>query len=539
MWGLTPQPVKPEYENRWREVYAAKGDEWKRLRETVSPEWFGDYDPVTREWTWYNYIKGRHITWQQTLVLWGVQKASQDKAPRHISIRSGHGIGKSALTSWIVLWFLYCWHNAQVPVTAPTSYQMHDVLWKELHIWLQRIQQEPAREAFEWYNDHIRMRSNPTEWFARARTSTKENTEAIAGVHGDHVLIAVDEASGVPEQVFNTAEGALTSGNVFVIMIGNPTRTIGYFFDSHHKNKGDWQNFNFNSEQSPIVDHEYVKRQADRHGVDSNEYRIRVRGDFPSEEMMDDSGYIQLIPDGKITIIPSLGIDRDIFIGRKTLGIDPSGEGKDKATFVLRDQFRARKLHDVVSTNPKELAELALTFIDRYKLRGENVVIDGFGIGATVGQNIAVATRGKVNVYTVLVGDSPKDAEKHNSEFFRRFPDELADEEGEDLYLNLRALMFFRSAKWLHAGGRIIDDAVDNSPFKNELLTIKYKRTLHGNTIQLMSKKEMFKLRLPSPNIADAFALTFLLDQELDMQTKEEKEAIAQEEAVDDPFAVL
>jgi hypothetical protein len=540
MWGLVPQPVKPEYAVKWDDLKRARGETWNTLRDEVTANWFGDYNELTEEWDWYVFEKGKHITWQQTLVLMGIEKAVANGASRHISVRSGHGIGKSALTSWIVLWFLWCYYNAQVPVTAPTSHQMHDVLWKELHIWIGRMKEDNASLMYEWQTDHIRVKTNPAEWFARARTSTKENTEAIAGVHGDHVLIAVDEASGVPEQVFNTAEGALTSGNVFVIMIGNPTRTTGYFFDSHHKNKFDWQTYHFDSEQSPMVNNEYVERQSKRHGRSSNEFKIRVKGEFPGEEMMDDSGYVQLIPDNKVMVVPSMGMDLDIFLGRKILGIDPSGEGKDKATFVLRDRFRTRLLGELVSTNPKEIAERALTYIDRFKLTGDDVVCDGFGVGATVGQEIAVSTRGKVNIYTVLVGSSPKDEEKWNSKFFKRMPDEQADENGTDLYLNLRALMFFRGYKWLTGGGRIMDDAVDNSPFKNELLAIKYKRTLHGNKIQLMSKKEMLKLRIPSPNIADAWALTFLLDQNDSDQSQEERERVeAEEKQIDDPFSVL
>ena len=539
MWGLVPQGIKPEYKDRWETVQRATGETWEVMSQEVTADWFGNpLDPADRggDWVWYDYQKGKHITWQQTLILLGIEKANADEAKRHLSIRSGHGVGKSSTCSWIILWFLYCYFESQVPVTAPTSHQLHDVLMKELSIWIGRMPEE-IQNVYEWQTGYVRMRYSPNSWFARARTATKENTEAIAGVHAEHVMIICDEASGVPEQVFNTAEGALTSGNTFVILISNPTRIDGYFYDSHHKNSADWQLFGFTCEESPIVDRAYVSRQKTRHGEDSDEYKIRVKGVFPDEGIMDDSGYIQLMPENRILVLPKIG--DPVFTGRKILGIDPSGEGKDSADFVVRDRFRAICMVKLTTTNPKEVAQTGLTLIDRFNIKPEDVVIDSFGIGADVAKEIALASNGKFDVYSVLVGNHPIEEEKYNGARFRRNEDELDDSKG-DLYLNIRALMFFRARKWIVTGGIIVDNSVDNSPFKNQLLVIKYKRSLQGNKIQLMSKKEMLKLRIPSPNTADAFALTFLRDLNEDQQTEEEKKRIEREEReVDDRFSVL
>ena len=100
--------------------------------------------------------------------------------------------------------------------------------------------------------------------------------------------------------------------------------------------------------------------------------------------------------------------------------------------------------------------------------------------------------------------------------------------------------MYFRAMKWLIQGGFIVDNSVDNSSFKNQLLVIKYKRSLQGNKIQLMSKKEMLKLRINSPNTADAFALTFLRSLDEETQSEEEKRRIeAEENEVEDRYSIL
>lgn len=541
MWGLTPQPCRPEYTARYAELETATHERWEELKQEVGPEWFGTYDDTTGDWRWYSFVKGQHFTWQQNLVLMGVEKAVVGKAVPKISVSSGHGIGKSATCSWITLWYLYVFYECQVACTAPTAPQMHDVLWKEMSLWIGRMHDSDVKELYDWQHDYVRIKYNPEAWFARARTSSKENTEAIAGVHADNVALVVDEASGVPEQVFTTAQGALTSGKVLFIMISNPTRTIGFFFDSHHKNKEDWQTFQFDGEESPMVDKSYVTGIEKQHGRGSEEFGIRVSGVFPGEGVMDDSGYLQLIPRDKITI--KLKGDLELpFLGRKILGVDPAGEGRDRATFVLRDKFKATLIHEMLTSNDKEIAEAVLGFIIHFDLDPSDVVVGAFGTGADVGKEVAIASAkdvkgGPFDIYTVMEGNTPEKEEKYNGHRFRRHDDELVNSEQhpdqyEDLYANIRALMYFRVRKWFMLGGYWLDTSVDKSKLGNEVVMIRYKRTLQGNRIQLMSKKEMLKLRIPSPNIADALALTFLrdIDDARDRQTQEERDAIEAED---------
>ena len=123
------------------------------------------------------FIKGKHVTKHQVALLEAVETAMKDKAPRRISVSSGHGCGKSCCLSWLILWFLFCYKEAQIPCTAPTSEQMNDVLWKELAKWLNRMP-DWARQKYEWTYSHIRITDAPETWFARAKTARKENPEA-------------------------------------------------------------------------------------------------------------------------------------------------------------------------------------------------------------------------------------------------------------------------------------------------------------------------------------------------------------------------
>jgi hypothetical protein len=475
VWNLTPQSLKPEFKQQFKDGLKLKGKEWDKFVLLVKPTWF---EP---------FIEGKNITWQQALILFGVDKAIRGDVPLRISIVSGHGIGKSMILSILILWFLFVHPDCQIACTSPGQQQLYDILWKEIKKWIDRAYPSIG-QMYLWESSHIRMKESPNIWFARAKTASKENSEALAGVHADWVMMAIDEASGVDEQIYETMEGSLTSGNILVFVISNGTRANGYFYDTHHKDSTRWQNYTFSSLESPRVDQKYVDGIVEKYGIDSIQYAIRVLGQFPKEDGMDDSGYVPLLQDQSIHTQPDFG--SSLTFGEDSiLGVDPAGEGDDKTSWVIRDTFKAKKLCEEAKSTSKSIAEKTMTLMTEYGIKPHNVIVDAFGTGMDVGKEIALASKGTINVTTVNTGDKcEREADK-------------------DVYLNKRAMCFYEAKKWLQAGGEL----VENGNFKEELKGIRYKRNLAG-LIQIMPKLEMKKkYGLKSPNDADAFSLTFLV----------------------------
>lgn len=474
VFKLTPQPIKPECKELVDSLVADG-----RLKE-IKAEYFGEF------------IKNRHITWHQWVLFTAVEIALAG-GKRRISVVSGHGTGKSASIAILILWYLFCFKDAQIPCTAPTSSQMHDILWKELALWHKKMP-EQIQAKYEWSSEYMRITESPETWFARARTASKENSEALAGVHGDHVMALGDEASGINDEIFSTAEGALTGPNVLVILISNGTRLIGYFYDTHHIDSHNWQTLAFNSEDSPIVDHSFVERIAEKNGTDSDEYAIRVKGGFGKEEGVDDQGFVPLLVEADLREASD-----KILRGRVRLGIDPAGDGGDKMAQTGRDPFKAKVLTLEDRSTPKSIAGHAIVNIKTYTIDGSDVGVDNFGIGANVAQEIALADNGKnfetgvankpIRVEAINVGDDAEDSER---------------------YFDRRAELAWRLREWIKAGGEF----VDVEKWKEELLSIRYRRTTGKLAkIQIMSKQVMKKLGLnhgKSPNKADALMLTFL-----------------------------
>lgn len=92
----------------------------------------------------------------------------------HISIRSGHGVGKTALLSWLILWFICTRADARIPCTASTHSQLRDILWPEIAKWLGKLPLQ-YQQAIEWQVERIVWKERKNTWFAVARTARKEN----------------------------------------------------------------------------------------------------------------------------------------------------------------------------------------------------------------------------------------------------------------------------------------------------------------------------------------------------------------------------
>ncbi len=468
MWQLTPQPIKPQYQTAVQIL-----TQQHKLQE-IRAEWF---EPFQR---------GIHITWQQWLIFLCIKAAITDKASKRISIASAHGIGKSCSISLLTLWHLFCHHLAQIAVTAPTSQQLHDVLWKEISIWITRM---PGywQQYFDWQSSYIRMKQQPNEWFASARTARKDSTEALAGVHGPAVMVIADEASGVVDEVFNTMEGSLTEQNIFVILISNPTRLAGYFWETHKKPAvaEKWQHLQFDNITSPVVKDDYAQGIIDRHGKNSDEYRIRVLGKFPNEADVDEKGYAPILGASEIKEIEKPA--QIEWIGEPIMGIDPAGEGRDKTVWVIRDQFKAMVVQEQKTSNSLHIAQITRTLAKLHKVKPERIAIDSFGIGSNTAADLA---KEWFKIKPINVGDRPK-KDSHNAK----------------IYLNLRAQYFMTLRKSIRSGFELIR----NKAWIYEIPTVKFCRNATGK-IQIMAKKDIRKESGKSPDYADALMLTFHID---------------------------
>ena len=426
---------------------------------------------VSRIWFIRNILNVEKIEDWQLEVL-----EALDSGTTRVSIRSGHGIGKTALCAWLALHFLLFRNNVKIPVTAPSSAQMKDGLIPETKLWAEKL---PGffREQIDWTEDRIFRVDDRDNNFVSFRTARADAPEALAGIHATHVMAIVDEASGVPEPVYEAAQGTMSTEGAIFVLIGNPTRAKGYFYKTHTLLKNKWLVKKVSCADSSRVDPEFIQNIIDTYGIDSNQYRVRVLGEFP------DSNSETVIPKELV----DSAVDREVmplFGAPRIWGIDP-GRGGDPTGFCCRWGNVVERLEEFYDADLMRVVGRIHEMWDNAPLdeRPETIYVDSIGLGAGVADRLRELGLPCVDVN---VSESPA---------------------LRDRYPRLRAELWYSARFWFEARDCVIYPSPLRAKLVDELVEPEAVFTSNGKS-DVESKKAMKARGVPSPNLADAFVMT-------------------------------
>lgn len=395
----------------------------------------------------------------------------------HIAVRSGHGVGKTTLLAWLIMWWLLTRTPALIACTAPSANQLENILWAELRRQHRKLDPE-LQALLEITSDKVTVVGKPGENFALARTARKENPEALQGFHSPNMLFLIEEASGVEEIIFEVGEGSLSTPGAKTVMVGNPTRTSGKFFRAFHQERASWSQHHISildliERGAVYADANYPVRVAALHGVDSNAYRVRVKGEFPTAE--DDV----LIP----LYLVEEAVGRDVTpSGRYIWGVDPARFGNDSTTLckrrgnVIREPIKAWQ-----KKNTMQVAGLIKLDYDDARLKPDEIMIDTIGIGAGVYDRLREQG---LPVRSVNVAESTA---------------------VKDRFVRLRDELWWATREWFEAQSCSI---ADDPELMAELTAVKYDTTSAGK-IKVEGKDELKARGLKSPDRADSLVITF------------------------------
>ena len=411
---------------------------------------------------------------------WQIELLDAVAAPavRRVSVRSGHGVGKSTAVAMAAIWHVLMRIPSKTVVTAPTSSQLFDACFAEMKNVAKRLK-PPFNNLLEIKSDRIELKSQPEATFISCRTSRAEQPEALAGVHSENVLLIADEARGVPNAVFEAASGSMSGHNATTILTGNPTRNTGFFYDTHSRLRDDWYTMHVSCVDSPRVAEDFVDDMKKRYGEDSPAFHVRVLGNFPPSE--------------EDTVIPVALIDaamnNDIRIHEDTTciwGLDVARQGGDASVLCKR---QGPVVHPLTVWRNLDLMQLTGAVKAEYDAlspskRPAEIIVDSNGFGAGVLdrlRELGLPARG-LNV-----------SERALS---------------KDTYLNLRAELWFKCKAWLE--GQDVKLPRDDLLWA-ELAAPRYHFTSAGK-LQVESKDAMRKRGVPSPDRADAVCLALAND---------------------------
>lgn len=393
-----------------------------------------------------------------------------------IAVASGHGIGKSAFSSLLILFAIATHENTRGVVTANTDTQLKSKTWAELNKWYNLF---IGKELFTYTATALFSADKQYEktWRIDAIPWSESNPEAFAGLHnqGNRILIIFDEASAISDKIWEVTEGALTDKETEIIwcVFGNPTRNSGRFRECFRKYRKFWNTYQIDSRTVKISNKAKIEEWLEAYGEDSDFFKVRVRGVFPSASDLQfisteiaDKAQKQSYKLGAFDHLPVI------------IGVDPAWTGSDSLEIVMRQGYYMKSLASIPKNDDDwRMAQLIAQFEDEYK--ADAVFIDmGYGTGIySIGKQLGRKWR--------LI--------------------EFGGKSNDPVYLNMRAYMWGQMKEWLREGGSIPpnDQALYDDIVGPEAIIDK------NGHIQLESKKDMKDRGLPSPNKGDALALTF------------------------------
>jgi len=396
--------------------------------------------------------------------------ATHDK----IAIRSSHGVGKTAFLSWVILWLLTTHYPVKIPCTANSQNQLEQVLWGEIKKWAKKLPIGFQNELI-FGADKITLKNVP-ESGAYARTASRANPEALQGFHGENLAFILEESSGIDPIVLEVAQGALSTKGAKVIMVGNPTSSTGFFADAFGKNAERYYKMTVSCYDSEMVSPEWIEDMKRQYGEESNTFRIRCLG-LPPET--DDDTIIprHLLEEAVTRDVEAMEIQPVWGIDIARFGSDRSALAKRKGN-VLIEPIKTWRDKDIMETVGIILTEYEAT---PYPDRPTELLIDSIGLGSGVVDRLielGLPARG------VNVAESPSLRQK---------------------YMKLRDELLFSAIEWLEARDCKIPN---DEELIHELSSLRYAINSNGK-FKCESKDQMKKRGLRSPDLADAFILTF------------------------------
>jgi phage terminase large subunit len=412
--------------------------------------------------------------------------AAVDRGEPWIAIRSGHGVGKTTVLAWLLWHRILCRFPQKTGVTAPSEKQLFDALWAEFQTWGNRLP-KTLQGLVEVKAASAELRAAPSESFISIKTARAEQPGALQGLHSEWELVVIDEASDVPETVWQAAQSSLTGPHPMAILTGNPLIPEGFFYRAHSTLKGMWWTRHVpRAEVKPDLEHDsYAQGIIAEWGQNSNAYRVRVEGEFPISE--DDVIITYDLVEPALT--------RDVQVPRLApviWGVDCARFGSNRSALAKRQTQQL--LEPIRWWTKLDAMELAARINMEWDatpdfLRPLQICVDAIGEGGGVVdrlKQLGLPARG-VNVQ------------------------ETPALQNLDRYADLRTELWFKARTWFanrdckipqsYAKRQAGDD------FVKELTSEHYDFRDRKGRVHAKAKDQAH-----SPDLADAFVLTFAVD---------------------------
>jgi hypothetical protein len=411
----------------------------------------------------------------QTKVLDAVKDGLPLNRAIRIAVVSGHGVGKSSLIAWLVLWSMSTAGDTRGVVTAGTEDQLRTKLWAELAKWHRLF---VARQFFTLGATSL-VSADPAherQWRMDGIPWTERSSQSFAGLHnqGKRLAIFIDEASTVADVIFEVIEGALTDRDTEILWVvfGNPISNVGRFREIFEgREAGRWFTLRVDSRDVPITNQKEIEESIAFHGEDSDYVRRRFTAQFPRQ------GATQFFPSDQIEGAMQREASSSA-LDDLVMGVDVGWQGDESVTSFRRG-FDARTIPAVrLHVDPEGLFNRILL---EYRMhRPRHIFIDAGGMGGPLCNRLQ---HNRLPVIGVMFGGKPEgftevDCANRKAELYAIFRE----------HLNLLALP-------------------PDKDLRAQMIAVEAELNRQGR-LQIESKQDLRRRGLPSPDFLESLTLT-------------------------------
>ncbi len=358
--------------------------------------------------------------------------------------------------------------NGRFQLLAPLHKQVKDIAWTTLKEMTAPIPNRTLNESELWVG-----LPSQAGTVARVRLyGTDGNPDALRGLYSDGM--ALDEYADMNPLVWESIVlPALADRDGFLVVSGTPKGHNAFYQryqDSLRDNR--WYCLHLKASQSGILSASVLKDLARE--MPPAKYAQEMECDFSQ------GSTAQFIPTELVEQAALRQATAGIPMPR-VLGVDVARFGDDCSVILTR---RGRLVEDLKRYHKNDLVTLANEVMAGFdQVRPQMIYVDGAGVGGGVVDYLASAG---YPVRDVQVGGAAGDKIR---------------------YLNKRAELWGEMRHWL-ATAQLQLPVHELALLTADLLGPKYSYTLTGQ-IALERKQDMKKRGMPSPDAADALALTF------------------------------
>lgn len=451
---------------------------------------------------------------------------------KRTAVRSGQGVGKTAIVSGLIIWYLFTRYQAKIIATAPNMAQLNTVLWAEIAKWLEG---SPISAFVTHTKTRLYVNGYEKSWFAFPKTANSK--EGMAGQHADHLLIICDEASGILDEILETLLGTISGPMNKILLISNPTRNSGTYYNAFHQDREMYNCIHINSRNVARVDRENINMLIRSYGENSNVVRVRVDGDFPSQE---DDVFISL--DSVESAFAREWINRKVAAIK--IGVDVARFGDDSTVIVSNIGGNIHKIDEKRGKGDDTRLDTMSTAYNAIKIAQEERLFFARKQYCMKCSKFKECQNGNIRRCTELARNSKGIICDSKGEPIKMLPVVIITDDtgvGGGVTDKLREEKRVQGLDWLYIL-RVNAAAKVDDPYVKDVTTYMYKEvrdaleegectlpndidkmiennligqftcrkfTTPGGKIQIEPKDSMKKRGLKSPDISDAIALSF------------------------------